>query len=218
MQRAIKRAVDVTATVFLFAALLPILILIGTAIVLTMGRPVFFRQVRSGRNGIPFTLIKFRTMAETFDGQGRPLEDGVRLTPLGRWIRAASFDELPQLWNVLKGDMSLVGPRPLLPQYLDRYNEFQRRRLEAIPGITGWAQIHGRNALAWEPRFQFDVWYVDHWSLPLDFRILARTLGSVLRREGISSLEHATMAEFQGAAHDNILPPPRDPKFVDRCS
>jgi lipopolysaccharide/colanic/teichoic acid biosynthesis glycosyltransferase len=137
-------------------------------------------------------------MAEGFVMKGSPLEDDARLTRLGRWIRASSLDELPQLWNVLAGQMSLVGPRPLLPQYLERYSQFQRRRLEVLPGITGWAQIHGRNALAWEPRFQFDVWYIDHWSLWLDFRILARTLASVVKREGISAGERSTMPEFQG--------------------
>jgi len=191
------------ASAVLLALLLPLLALIAGAILLTMGRPVCFRQSRSGRNGARFTLLKLRTMAEDFDTEGRPLDDGARLTRLGRWIRASSLDELPQLWNVLRGEMSLVGPRPLLPQYLDRYNQFQRRRLEVLPGITGWAQIHGRNALAWEPRFQFDVWYIDHWSLPLDFRILARTLGSVFKREGINAGDRSTMPEFQG---DDVSP------------
>jgi sugar transferase EpsL len=184
----------------LLALLLPLLAAIAVAILITMGSPVCFRQSRSGRDGVRFTLLKLRTMTEGFDTEGRPLEDHARLTRLGRWIRASSLDELPQLWNVLAGEMSLVGPRPLLPQYLDRYSPFQRRRLEVLPGITGWAQIHGRNTLAWEPRFQFDVWYIDHWSLALDFRILARTLGSVVRREGVSAGEHPTMPEFQG--HD----------------
>ena len=204
MQQSIKRAVDVVASAVLLALLLPLLAAVAVAILVTMGRPVCFRQSRSGRDGAPFTLRKLRTMAEGFDTEGSPLKDDVRLTRLGRWIRASSLDELPQLWNVLAGEMSLVGPRPLLPQYLERYSPFQRRRLEATPGITGWAQIHGRNALAWEPRFQLDVWYVDHWSLWLDVRILARTLGSVLRREGISAREHSTMPEFQGD-HGNRL-------------
>jgi lipopolysaccharide/colanic/teichoic acid biosynthesis glycosyltransferase len=198
VQQLTKRAVDVIASAVLLAMLLPLLAAVGVAILVTMGRPVCFRQLRSGRNGAQFTLLKLRTMAEDFDAEGRSLDDGARLTRLGRWIRASSLDELPQLWNVLRGEMSLVGPRPLLPQYLDRYSQFQRRRLEVLPGITGWAQIHGRNALAWEPRFQFDVWYVDHWSLALDFRILARTLLSVFKREGVSAGEHPTMPEFQG--------------------
>jgi lipopolysaccharide/colanic/teichoic acid biosynthesis glycosyltransferase len=203
VQRSTKRAIDVMASAVLLALLLPLLALIAGAILLTMGRPVCFRQSRSGRNGVRFILLKLRTMAEDFDTEGRPLDDGARLTRLGRWIRASSLDELPQLWNVLRGEMSLVGPRPLLPQYLGRYSQFQRRRLEVLPGITGWAQIHGRNAVAWEPRFQFDVWYVDHWSLPLDFRILARTLGSVLKREGINAADRSTMTEFQG---DDVSP------------
>jgi lipopolysaccharide/colanic/teichoic acid biosynthesis glycosyltransferase len=198
VQRAIKQVIDVMVSLALVATLFPLLLLIGVAILLTTGRPVFFRQTRSGRNGVEFTLVKFRTMAETLDPAGCLLEDAARLTRLGRWIRATSLDELPQLWNVLTGTMSLVGPRPLLPQYLGRYSEFQRRRLEVTPGITGWAQIHGRNALAWEPRFALDVWYVDNWSLPLDFRILALTFVRVVKREGISAGEHATMPEFQG--------------------
>ena len=204
MQRLIKRAVDVIVSAVLLALLLPLLSVIATAILVTMGRPVLFRQSRSGRNGARFTLLKLRTMAESCDIEGSPLADGARLTRLGRWIRASSLDELPQLWNVLRGKMSLVGPRPLLPRYLDRYSPFQRRRLEVLPGITGWAQIHGRNTLAWEPRFQFDVWYIDHWSLWLDFRILARTLASVVKRQGISAGEHSTMPEFLGHNVDHL--------------
>jgi len=200
----LKRTIDVVASTVLLALLLPLLAAVAVAILATMGRPVCFRQSRSGRNGARFTLLKLRTMAEDFDIEGSPLGDDARLTQLGRWIRASSLDELPQLWNVLVGEMSLVGPRPLLPRYLDRYSQFQRRRLEVLPGITGWAQIHGRNALAWEPRFRFDVWYIDNWSLWLDFRILARTLGSVVKREGISAVEHATMPEFQGGNVDHL--------------
>ncbi len=204
MPRLIKRAVDVMGSTVLLLLLLPLLSVIAVAILATMGRPVVFRQSRTGHNGTRFTLLKLRTMAEGVDIEGTPLDDGERLTRLGRWMRAGSLDELPQLWNVLRGEMSLVGPRPLLPQYLDRYSQFQRRRLEVLPGITGWAQIHGRNALAWEPRFQFDVWYIDHWSLWLDFRILARTLASVVKRKGISAVEHATMPEFQGGNVDHL--------------
>lgn len=204
MQRWLKRTVDVVASAALLALLLPLLAAVALAILATMGRPVCFRQSRSGLNGVRFTLIKLRTMAESFDIEGSPFEDDARLTRLGRWIRASSLDELPQLWNVLAGEMSLVGPRPLLPRYLNRYSQSQRRRLEVLPGITGWAQIHGRNALAWEPRFQFDIWYIDHWSLWLDFRILARTLASVVKREGISAVEHATMPEFQGSNVDHL--------------
>jgi lipopolysaccharide/colanic/teichoic acid biosynthesis glycosyltransferase len=199
MPRALKRAVDVAGAVGLLLLLLPLLIVIATGIIFTMGRPVLFTQIRSGRRGAPFTLLKFRSMTETVDASGRLAPDSHRLTPFGRWLRTASLDELPQLWNVVTGEMSLVGPRPLLPQYLSRYNEFQRRRLQVVPGITGWAQIHGRNALAWEPRFEYDVWYVDHWSLTLDARILARTLAYAAKGQGISAERHATMPEFQGS-------------------
>jgi sugar transferase EpsL len=198
VQRALKRGCDVAAAAVLLVALLPLLAAITVVIAIGIGRPLWFRQARSGRNGVAFTLLKFRTMVEPFGGSAT--EDARRLTPLGRFLRSSSLDELPQLWNVLTGEMSLVGPRPLLPQYLERYSPSQRRRLEVLPGITGWAQIHGRNALAWEPRFQLDVWYVDHWSLLLDGRILWRTLASVLRRRGITAGEHATMPEFQGSA------------------
>jgi len=199
MPRALKRAVDVAGAIGLLLLLLPLLIVIATGIMLTMGRPVLFTQIRSGRRGVPFTLLKFRSMTETVDASGRLAPDSLRLTPFGRWLRTASLDELPQLWNVVTGEMSLVGPRPLLPQYLSRYSEFQRRRLHVVPGITGWAQIHGRNALAWEPRFEYDVWYVDHWSLTLDARILARTLVCAAKGQGISAERHATMPEFQGS-------------------
>jgi sugar transferase EpsL len=199
MPRALKRAVDMAGAIGALLLLLPLLIFIATGIVFTMGRPVFFTQIRSGRRGVPFTLFKFRTMTETVDASGCLAPDSLRLTPFGRWLRTASLDELPQLWNVVTGEMSLVGPRPLLPQYLSRYSEFQRRRLQVVPGITGWAQIHGRNALAWESRFECDVWYVDHWSLTLDARILARTLVYAAKGEGISAERHATMPEFQGS-------------------
>ena len=197
MQRAIKRVCDVAAAGVLLVILLPVLVAIAAAIYFIMGGPVLFRQTRPGLHGVPFTLVKFRTMQEAFAA------DAGRLTPLGRFLRSSSLDELPQLWNVLSGEMSLVGPRPLLLKYLLLYNPFQRRRLEATPGITGWAQIHGRNAVDWEPRFRLDVWYVDHWSLGLDFRILCRTLLSVLGRRGITHTEHASMPEFQGSAPEN---------------
>jgi len=197
MQRGIKRVGDVAAAGVLLVILLPLLVAIAAAIYLTRGGPVLFRQTRSGRHGVPFTLVKFRTMRDAFAA------DAGRLTPLGRCLRSSSLDELPQLWNVLTGEMSLVGPRPLLLKYLPLYNQFQRRRLETTPGITGWAQIHGRNAVDWEPRFRLDVWYVDHWSLGLDFRILGRTLLSVLGRQGITAAGHTSMPEFQGSAPEN---------------
>jgi lipopolysaccharide/colanic/teichoic acid biosynthesis glycosyltransferase len=157
-----------------------------------MGAPVTFRQTRTGLHGRLFTLVKLRTMRH----EGG--DDERRLTPLGRWLRATSLDELPQLWNVLRGDMSLVGPRPLLPHYLERYSAAQARRHEVPPGITGLTQVSGRNGLSWEEKFALDVWYVDHWTLGLDLRILWRTLLTVLRRDGVAADGHATMPEFLG--------------------
>jgi lipopolysaccharide/colanic/teichoic acid biosynthesis glycosyltransferase len=154
--------------------------------------------MRPGLGGRPFTLFKFRTMRDTRGPNGELLDDRQRLTPLGRLLRALSIDELPQLWNVLRGEMSLVGPRPLLMEYLDRYTPEQARRHEVRPGITGWAQINGRNAIGWKRKLALDVWYVDHWSLMLDMIILARTLRNVLLRQGISNPAHATMPEFLG--------------------
>ncbi len=178
--------------------LLPILVAAAIAIRIRMGSPVVFQQVRIGRNGIPFGFRKFRTMTQERDSLGVLLPDDRRLTPLGRFLRSSSVDEVPQLWNVLRGEMSLIGPRPLLPEYLPRYSPFQRRRHEIKPGITGWAQVKGRNSLAWERKFELDVWYVDHCSLKLDARILVMTLTSVVRREGISAGGHATAPKFLG--------------------
>jgi sugar transferase EpsL len=163
-----------------------------------MGRPVLFRQRRPGRFQKPFELLKFRTMAESRDSDGKLLPDADRLTRVGRLLRATSVDELPQLWNVLCGNMSLVGPRPLLMKYLDRYTPEQVRRHDVLPGITGWAQINGRNAIGWEEKFSMDTWYVDHWSLWLDVKILCGTVLRVLRREGISNQDCSTMPEFMG--------------------
>lgn len=171
------------------------MLIVGVIVLWTMGRPVLFRQIRPGRGGVPFNLLKFRTMrAPRFDGE----DDSARLTRFGRWLRDSSIDELPELWNVLKGDMSLVGPRPLLMEYLALYSPEQRRRHEVRPGITGWAQVNGRNQLDWEARFAMDVWYVDHQSFGLDLQILSRTLRIVLRREGIHQEGHATMPKFTG--------------------
>lgn len=177
-------------------------LLAGVALLvrLKLGKPVFFTQPRPGRNGRVFSLIKFRTMTHGRDKNGRPLPDEQRLTPIGRFLRRWSLDELPELWNVLKGDMSLVGPRPLLIEYLDRYSPEQARRHDVKPGLTGWAQVNGRNAITWEQKFVLDTWYVDHLSLGLDLRIIAMTFVKIIRREGISQPGRATMEEFMGSA------------------
>jgi sugar transferase EpsL len=190
-----KRLFDVCAAAILLLLLLPLFLAIAIAILLTMGRPVFFRQRRPGRNGGLFTLLKFRSMRA---GAETPAPDESRLTGLGRLLRRTSLDELPELFNVVRGDMSLVGPRPLLPQYLERYSPEQMRRHDVPPGITGWAQVNGRNELDWAERFRLDLWYVDHASFGLDLRILAKTIGMVVRGEGISARGHATMPEFEG--------------------
>jgi lipopolysaccharide/colanic/teichoic acid biosynthesis glycosyltransferase len=179
----------------------PFIVVCALLVRVSMGSPVFFRQTRSGLGGKPFTLVKFRTMRDAHDASGQPLPDDSRLTRLGALLRRLSLDELPELWNVLKGDMSLVGPRPLLMQYLDRYTPEQARRHEVKPGITGLAQVSGRNALSWEDRLALDVWYVDHWSLWLDLKILAGTVWQVFARRGISAPGHATMPEFKGGDH-----------------
>jgi len=165
-----------------------------------VGSPVLLRQQRPGLGGRPFSLLKVRTMRDAVDASGRVLPDSSRLTPLGRRLRAWSIDELPELWNVLRGDMSLVGPRPLLMEYLPRYTPEQARRHSVLPGLTGWAQVSGRNALSWEEKFELDVWYVDHVSLGLDLRILWRTVRAVVTRDGISAAGYETMPEFRGAA------------------
>lgn len=198
----IKRGIDIAASVLLLIVLSPLMLTLAVLVWRKLGRPVLFRQVRPGLHGKPFVMYKFRTMTDARDAQGNLLPDSERLTPFGKWLRATSLDELPELFNVLKGDMSLVGPRPLLMEYLERYTPEQARRHEVKPGITGWAQIHGRNALSWEEKFKLDVWYVDNWSLWLDLKILWRTLWIVLRREGISAEGHATMPEFRGATHE----------------
>ncbi len=194
-----KRFFDLTLSLLGILSLgLPLLIL--TCLILNkLGRPVFFRQRRPGMNGKPFEMIKFRTMTDERGPDGELLPDSMRLTPFGRFLRASSLDELPELWNVLKGDMSLVGPRPLLMEYLPLYSPEQARRHEVRPGVTGWAQINGRNALSWEDKFQLDLWYVDHQSLWLDIRILCLTLRKVLVREGISAAGEATMNKFTGS-------------------
>jgi sugar transferase EpsL len=200
MNARLKRLLDVVSAFVGLVLIAPLLVGVGLAIWLTLGRPVLFRQPRPGRYGKLFTLYKFRTMRNDTAPAGEPLPDTQRLTALGTFLRRTSLDELPQLWNVLRGDLSLVGPRPLLPQYLNRYTEVQARRHEVRPGITGWAQVNGRNALSWEDKFALDVWYVDHWNLLLDLKILWMTFIKVLKREGIQASNHATMPEFQGSA------------------
>ncbi len=194
-----KRLFDLALVAPMVLVFSPLIALVAALVRVSIGWPVLFRQLRPGLLGDPFCLVKFRTMSEERDAQGHLLPDGNRLTRVGRVLRATSLDELPTLWNVLCGDMSLVGPRPLLMQYLPRYTLEQARRHQVRPGITGWAQVNGRNALTWEEKFNLDVWYVDHCSLALDLKILAMTACKVLTREGISAEGHPTMPEFQGS-------------------
>ena len=194
----IKRGFDVVAAAALLLCLSLPLALLALLIRIKLGSPVLFRQQRPGLHGQPFQMIKFRTMTDACGSDGALLPDAQRMTALGRWLRATSLDELPELWNVLKAEMSLVGPRPLLMEYLTLYTAEQARRHEVRPGITGWAQVNGRNAIDWTQRFKLDVWYVDHQTLWLDLRILWLTLRKVWRREGISAEGEATMAKFKG--------------------
>jgi lipopolysaccharide/colanic/teichoic acid biosynthesis glycosyltransferase len=193
-----KRTFDLLLLVLLVPFWGPLLLVIALLVRLKLGRSVLFCQKRPGYLGRIFVLYKFRTMTDGRDSQGQLLPDAQRLTPFGQWLRRTSLDELPEILNVLRGEMSLVGPRPLLVQYLSRYSQEQARRHEALPGITGWAQINGRNAISWPDKFRLDVWYVDHRSLKLDLQILARTVLKVLKREGISAPGDATMPEFLG--------------------
>jgi len=201
-----KRLLDFAGAASALLLLSPVLAAVALAIRLFLGRPVLFRQERPGYLEKPFTIHKFRTMLDAADSQGNLLPDRLRLTRFGSMLRQTSLDELPELWNVLKGDMSLVGPRPLLPAYLPRYTAFQRRRHEVKPGMTGWAQIHGRNAVAWEQKFAMDVWYVDNRSFWLDVKILWMTIIKVSRREGITHKGHASMAEFLGSDKQTAEP------------
>jgi len=194
----VKRVTDITASATALALLCPILAILALAVRLRLGSPVLFGQTRPGLFGRPFRLVKFRTMTDARDSAGRLRSDAERLTPFGRFLRACSLDELPTLWNVLKGDMSLVGPRPLLMQYLERYSPEEMRRHEVKPGITGWAQVNGRNALSWEQKFEYDLWYVRNNSFLLDLKILLLTIKKILVREGISQPGEATMEEFMG--------------------
>jgi sugar transferase EpsL len=197
-QQTGKRALDIATAGVAFVVLLPLLAVLAVLVGLRHGRPILFRQDRPGVDGKPFKICKFRTMTNARDATGGLLPDAQRLTKFGRFLRATSMDELPELLNVLKGDMSLVGPRPLLMQYLERYTPEQARRHDVRPGITGWAQINGRNALTWEQKFKLDVWYVEHESLLLDLKIVGLTIRAVLKREGINQIGQATMEEFRG--------------------
>ena len=196
--RAVSRALDIAISGAVLLVLAPLLGLIALGILLILGRPVFFRQARPGLHGRPFTCIKFRTMSEARDADGRLLPDEERMTRFGSLLREISLDELPQLWNVLRGDMALVGPRPLLMEYLPRYNAQQMKRHEVKPGITGWVQINGRNALSWPQKFEMDVWYVEHWSLWLDLKILLLTPWAVFSRTGVRERGYATTSDFLG--------------------
>ena len=200
MYSSVKRLFDISAAAIALAILSPCFVIVYICIRRKLGPPVLFRQTRPGLKSQPFEMIKFRTMANAVDAEGKPLPDEKRMTRLGNFLRKSSLDELPELWNVLKGDMSLVGPRPLLMQYLDRYTPFQARRHEVKPGLTGWAQINGRNAISWEKKFELDVWYVDHQSFWLDLKIVLATVWKIVRRDGVSAADHVTMPEFMGSS------------------
>jgi lipopolysaccharide/colanic/teichoic acid biosynthesis glycosyltransferase len=205
----VKRTFDLLATAAALLVLLLPMLAIALAVRLRLGRPVFFVQLRPGRHGVPFSLIKFRTMREAYDEKGEPLPEEERLTRLGRFLRATSLDELPELWNVLRGEMSLVGPRPLLMEYLPLYTPEQARRHDVRPGLTGWAQINGRNAISREEKFALDLWYVDQHSMLVDLKILWATLIKVIRSEGISPADREIMERFAGS-------PPSSMKVIPR--
>lgn len=193
-----KRLLDILLAGGALLVFSPVLVVLALLIRRQMGPPALFRQVRPGLHGEPFEMMKFRTMRNALGADGQPLPDAERLTPLGRFLRSTSLDELPELWNVVRGDMSLVGPRPLLMEYLPRYSAEQARRHDVRPGLTGWAQVNGRNALSWEEKFALDIWYVDNRSVWLDIRIIWLTVVKVLQRDGISAEGEATMAKFEG--------------------
>ena len=195
-----KRVFDIAVSLLLLVICAPLMALIALSVSLAMGSPILLRQLRPGLSGQPFTFLKFRSMTEARDADGVLLPDSQRLTPFGRWLRRSSLDELPQLLNVLSGDMSLVGPRPLLMEYLPLYSPHQARRHEVRPGITGWAQVNGRNAISWDEKFEYDVWYVEHRSFLLDMKILLLTLRRVFQRDDVSHDGHATMPRFTGSS------------------
>ncbi len=203
-RRFCKRVFDLLIAVPALIILSPLFAVLAILVRVKLGAPVLFRQARPGLHGKPFRMAKFRTMTSARDAQGNLLPDAQRLTSFGRFLRSTILDELPELWNVLRGDMSIVGPRPLLMQYLPLYTPEQARRHEVRPGITGWAQVNGRNAISWEQKFAYDVWYVDHLSLWLDLRIIAQTLAKIVRREGISQAGEATMEVFRGSPRQEV--------------
>ena len=202
MAKILKRLLDIMVSAIALLLLSPLLLYLAYLIRKNLGSPVLFQQIRPAKDGKPFKMIKFRTMRDAVDKNGNPLPDSERLTPFGQKLRASSLDELPELWNVLKGDMSLVGPRPLLMEYLPLYNAQQMRRHEMKPGITGWAQINGRNASTWNERFAQDIWYIDHHSFWLDLKILCLTLKKVWQKDGITAAGEATMPKFTGNPND----------------
>lgn len=193
-----KRLFDISCALLALLVFAVPMLVVAVLVRWRLGTPVFFRQTRPGLHGKPFELVKFRTMLDARDSQGAPLSDAERLTPFGSFLRSSSLDELPEIWNILRGDMSWVGPRPLLMEYLPRYSSEQARRHEVRPGLTGWAQVNGRNAAGWQERFELDVWYIENWSLWLDLKILFRTVLTVLRSEGVSAPGHETMPKFEG--------------------
>lgn len=193
-----KRFIDISASLCALILLAPVMAIVAWNIRKKLGSPVLFRQVRPGRDGKPFEMVKFRTMRDAVDSDGHPLADSERMTPFGSFLRASSLDELPELWNVLKGEMSLVGPRPLLMEYLPLYSAEQNRRHEVRPGVTGWAQVNGRNALSWDEKFKLDVWYVENQSFRLDLKIIFMTVKKVVVKEGISADDNVTMSKFTG--------------------
>jgi lipopolysaccharide/colanic/teichoic acid biosynthesis glycosyltransferase len=198
-----KRPTDILLSALGLVVLAPVMAAVAAAVAVALGRPVFFRQERPGLHGEPFRLIKFRTMLDAVDSDGNPLDDARRLTRFGRFLRASSLDELPELWNVLRGDMSLVGPRPLLMRYLPLYSSEQARRHDVRPGLTGWSQVNGRNSLSWPDKLALDVWYVDHRSFGLDLKILLMTVAKVVSRSGIAAEGSETMPEFRGEGPNN---------------
>lgn len=200
----IKRILDITIASTALILLSPVYLIVAHKVKKNLGSPVLFRQVRPGLHGKPFEMIKFRTMKDALDTDGNPLPDSERLTPFGKMLRATSLDEMPELWNVIKGDMSIVGPRPLLMEYLPLYNTEQAKRHNVRPGITGYAQVNGRNAISWEKKFELDTWYVENQSLWLDFKIMLKTIKKVIAKDDISAEGEATMSKFTGSAeHKN---------------